>query len=401
MCFTNHCRTCNLAFANNFPSIILERGEDNRRETATGNGSLLYLGRYRMDLANVLTLYEALAGDRPGFLFSGQFNDEHTARLITLGEEVLEREDAQRNLRGRLAFVVVEAYQNIIRHRARLPEEREQREGRCMFVLRSTGPGHEVIAINPILAAEEAKLIATMERIKGVDLKGLKDMFLDGLRNQQRTERGGAGLGLIEMTRRSGHSLMHRLQELDPAHRLFTLQALVGATDEDLMSADNVKEMHRIVGQENIILFCKGRMTPGMRASLLPLIEPGGGERVAATDLRKQAWLAAWEFLDVISTTGGAPLMMLSQNDEGYVIVVGAAMNSADADRITAEVEAMNALSPGDLRTLYRDALLGRGEGPEKPRAGLLELARRSATPLQVSRSATGDRFLLLVEVRI
>ena len=65
-----------------------------------------------MDLHNVHTLYESLVGDKPAFLFSGEFNDEHSARLIKLGEEMLESEDAPRNLRGRLAFVLVEAYRD-------------------------------------------------------------------------------------------------------------------------------------------------------------------------------------------------------------------------------------------------------------------------------------------------
>ena len=129
-----------------------------------------------MDIAAAHTLYDALAGDRSSFLYSGAFPDDHTARLIALGEAFLNGQTVRRDELNRLSFVMVEAYQNIIRHRAR-DMAHDPREGRSMFLLRCETDAQHVLAINPVCKKETASLKDMLERLDGLDRSQLKELF--------------------------------------------------------------------------------------------------------------------------------------------------------------------------------------------------------------------------------
>ena len=69
-----------------------------------------------MHSAQLIRLFEALADEQLALLYGGRFPDAHTAELITLGEEALGGPGTEKALRSRTGFVMVEAYQNVLRH---------------------------------------------------------------------------------------------------------------------------------------------------------------------------------------------------------------------------------------------------------------------------------------------
>src|SRR5436190_17895600 len=239
-----------------------------------------------MDLATVHTLYDVLAGDRFCFLYIGRFHDEHTASLITLGEESLNEARTARAYRQRLSYVMVEAYQNIVRHRAALPLELERGTGRSLFVLRSHATGDEIIAMDPITEAEVPGLRANLDSIGGLDLRQLKELFLRGLQDGARSQRGGAGLGLIEMARRSGHHLRHALYPINAEHQLFALQIVVGDATEQATPIEVMPKLHDAVAGLDLLLLCKGASSAGVQEAVLRIIEKDLDERPDRADAR-------------------------------------------------------------------------------------------------------------------
>ena len=354
-----------------------------------------------MDLAAVHTMYEALAGPGTCFIYSGPFHDALTARLIDLGETVLEEEDAPRGHRGRLGFVMVEAYQNIVRHRAHLPAELAQGRGRSLFLMRTLGAGHEVVAMNPVPVAEEGSLRDLLQRLRGLDARQLKEMFLSGLRTGERTGRGGAGLGLIEMARRSGNGLRHQLVAVDQQHRLFTLQVAVDGDKQAALPPERTAALHAWVAGDDVQLCCMGRLGPGLQQALLAIIASDPDEGPGHGHARQRAWLAASGLLDALNRQGGNALMMLAGRDAARVLVLGVPMSHAEADALAAMVKELGQLDHAALRARYRDALLGRDARPVPATLGLLELLRHAAGPLCVHRQPHGEGTMLYVEAPI
>lgn len=354
-----------------------------------------------MDLATVHTLYDVLAGDRFCFLYSGRFHDEHTASLITLGEEVLNDARAERAYRQRLSYVMVEAYQNIVRHRAALPHELERGVGRSLFLMRSHSSGDEVLAMDPVTEAEIPELKASLERLGGLDLRQLKELFLRSLQDGSRSQRGGAGLGLIEMARRSGHRLRHALYPVDATHRLFALQIVVGDAAAQVTPLDALPQLHASVAALDLLLFCKGASSAGVQEAVLRIIEKDLDERHDRSDARTRAYLAAVEWLQGFVAVDAGPLVALGRCEGQYSLVLGVRVDAAVAERSLRDVEGINALEGAGLERYYRDVLLGRRQGEGPGFIGLLDLARRSTSQLRARQVPTADGVLFLLEALI
>lgn len=350
-----------------------------------------------MDQAAVQALYQSFAGDRLTFLYSGKFHDEHTARLITLGEEYLEREGTDKNVKSKLGFIMVEAYQNIVRHRTSI-KGGIQGEGRSMFLLRSTSAQHEVTAINAVSEKTVDPLTTSLEKLRALDLQQMKQVFLRGLQSEERTERGGAGLGLIEMARRSGHPLRYGFAAIDNAFRLFALQVLVGKGGAWRGDVSEAFKLHKLVVENDIAVLGRGRSAAGEQEAILRIIERDMEDDGGRSDVRTRAYLAISELLENLGTAGEGPMVFFRRVNTRTALVVGTPLTDAAMTRLVSAMEQVMSLDPQGLQRRYRDILLGRVESTDTMQLGLIELARSSSAPLKMMRSDSGSGPFAVLE---
>lgn len=353
-----------------------------------------------MDQAAVQALYQSFAGDRLTFLYSGKFHDEHTARLITLGEEYLEREGSDKSVKSKLGFIMVEAYQNIVRHRTAI-NGGLYGEGRSMFLLRSTAAQHEVTAINAVAEKTVAPLIASLEALRALDLQQMKQVFLRGLQSEERTERGGAGLGLIEMARRSGHPLRYGFAAIDNAFRLFALQVLVGKGGAWRGDVGDAFRMHKIVVENDIAVLGRGRSAAGEQEAILRIIERDMEDERGRSDVRTRAYLAVSELLENLGTAGEGPMILFRHAGDRTGLTVGTPLSDAAMARLVTAMEQVMVLDPQGLQRRYRDILLGRVGSTDTMQLGLIELARSSSAPLRMTRSDSAFGPFAVLEAMI
>jgi hypothetical protein len=330
-----------------------------------------------MDHAHVLALYESFAGDRLTFLYSGSFHDEHTARLIALQEDHLEQEGASRAVRGKLAFVMVEAYQNIVRHRVK-DERLLKGLGRSVFLLRSSSEAHEVTAINAVKHEDEEKLRAGLERLDGMDLQQLKQVFLRGLQNEERTDRGGAGLGLIEMARRTGNPLRYAFAPIDDDHKLFSLQVLIGAPRDWRSTGADLFDLQRTVSTYGISLICRGRAPAAVQENLLRMIDRDLDDDRARAERAKHAYLLITGAMADMVVAEEGPMVVVAIAGARITITVAAPLAANELQRVVHTVQTVSGLDAPGLQRRYRDILLGRVETAGGLELSLMDLARRS-----------------------
>lgn len=351
-----------------------------------------------MDQAAVQALYQSFEGDRLSFLYSGKFHDEHTARLISLGEEYLEREGADKSVRSKLGFIMVEAYQNIVRHRTAV-DAGLSGQGRSMFLLRSTSKQHEVTAINAVTEQAMNALATDLEKLRGLDLQQMKQVFLRGLQSEERTQRGGAGLGLIEMARRSGHPLRHQFRGIDGDLRLFALQVLVGKDEAWRGDVETVFATHKVIVEHEVAVLGRGRFAAGEQEAILRIIERDLADEHGRVDIRTRAFLAISELLENLGTAGDGPMILFHHpRDRATALVMGTPLSTSALMRLTAAMEQVRALDAQGLQRRYRDILLGRAEATDTMQLGLIELARSSSEPLRLTSSQGQQGPFVVIE---
>jgi len=343
-------------------------------------------------------LHRGLAGDRFCFAYSGAFHDGHTGRLIDLGEAVMEDAGAARNARHRLAYVMVEAYQNIIRHRASLPPDLSAGSGRSFFLLRCGQGFQQVVAVNAVARPEVPPLEEALAGLEGLDQVGLKERFLTKLSQEGMGRRGGAGLGLIEMARRSGNGLRHRMLELDKDHVLFRLEVNFGAAEAPAGGTDPCGFLHALFGREGLVFVHKGPRRAEVNDALVQLVDHDIALLGGRASGIKRALLGVMEVLDRSVHRDAMGLTVMGVQDGRARFAVGLVLPPDRARTFADLVRTVAALDMAGLHARYRGLLLAPAEAAQALELTLVELARVASAPLVCEeREEMGDTFITLM----
>ncbi|MCC6840179.1 MAG: hypothetical protein IT230_08485 [Flavobacteriales bacterium] len=162
-------------------------------------------------------------GNRFLFGYSGAFPDEHSARLIELVEVMAARDQSLRSGKGRLAFILVEAYQNIIRHQAISATADPWGAARPMFLIQDQ-QGMQVMTTRNAVSHKQAEALRTqLAELVRMEDAALKELLLQGIQRPSTTGVRGAGLGLIGMLRRTGEKPTWTFAPVDKEHQAFSL----------------------------------------------------------------------------------------------------------------------------------------------------------------------------------
>lgn len=165
------------------------------------------------------------------------FNGPLTEGLIKdLGEAVrhyLEQDSGSRAQVMDVFSVFIEQTQNIRQYAvSRAADAAEQRHLSSAICVISPDQGHYLVSSGNWVRREDASgLTAHLERLRGLDAEGLKRFYKEVLRAPVGEGATTAGLGLIDMARKSRRPLDYSCQESPPGGPegfvFFSLQAVV------------------------------------------------------------------------------------------------------------------------------------------------------------------------------
>lgn len=212
-------------------------------------------------------LYKDLQDDDFCFAYLDHFSDSSTDAIIALQDARLAD---KRKVRKKISFLVTECFQNIVRH----AEDSDQQFDK-LFGLRSSGTTHTISTINPIIKAKQTKLQDSIEHLKELSPEDLKAIYLGSLTGNDFSNKGGAGLGLIEMARKSKRVPTYDFKDIDDSLSAFTLNLALsenkdGSIDEETRSMDQFYDYFK---SERVLMMQKGDFSQEIVLSLFELIE--------------------------------------------------------------------------------------------------------------------------------
>ena len=128
---------------------------------------------------------------------------------------------------------MVEALQNIVKHSS----EQGMKAGSlvsksAIFMISKDDQRYCVMTGNPILKESVAKLRSDMDELNSKDKEGLKELYKEIIKNTQISEKGGAGLGFVDMARKSGEKLEFLFANIDQDYDFFCLKVNIPRGNE-------------------------------------------------------------------------------------------------------------------------------------------------------------------------
>lgn len=282
-----------------------------------------------MDIGFALFLHRELRNARCIFGYSGPFPDEHSARLIELGEAVREGPEEAPVSKGRLGYIMVEAYQNIVRHRSESGGMKPWGDGRSLFMLRCGAHGQRVIAQNPVARQQVEKLDGLLAELHGKDNAALKRRYLEEIQRASRPGARGAGLGLIEMVRRSGGNATWEFTPIDAAHVRFALALDLGGMPA-APGPEGDAGLRREVLKHQVPLFYGGRWSCAVEDVLRGFAAGESPARGRELQVRTRKF---GRMVRLVRSFAGdaAPLLVVLHGAGGPGLAVGAVMDEGRA----------------------------------------------------------------------
>jgi hypothetical protein len=154
--------------------------------------------------------------------YQGDITQETTKSILTMAERSLQASEKDPVIKRKVFNVMVELLQNIVKHNETLTDG-----STGIFLIARESRRYAIMSGNPISKKNVPALRDTLNRINSLDKDGLKDLYKNIIQGTTLSEKGGAGLGFVDMARKSGEKLLFDFPETSGTTCFFCLKVNV------------------------------------------------------------------------------------------------------------------------------------------------------------------------------
>jgi len=174
----------------------------------------------------IYDLHRTMMSQKLILVYQGDFTQETTKSILAMAERNIDSSGEDANIKRKVFNVMVESLQNIVKHSDELIDGATHSHA-AIFLIGRESNRYTIMAGNPIRKSNVAKLKEKLERINSLDKDGLKELYKEIIKNTTISEKGGAGLGFVDMARKSGGKLEFEFPEMSADYCFFCLKVNV------------------------------------------------------------------------------------------------------------------------------------------------------------------------------
>jgi len=159
--------------------------------------------------------------------FKGEMSTELLTSILQIIENKLDRFGEPPRIKKRMFNIMVECLQNLHHHLSRPDVTRDKEIPSVIIMVAKNVTGYSIITGNFIEENEVDQLKGRLEEINGMTKEEIKAMYKTVLANGKMSEKGGGGLGMIDIARKSGEKLDFGFIPFDNNKSFFSLNVKV------------------------------------------------------------------------------------------------------------------------------------------------------------------------------
>lgn len=347
----------------------------------------------------VYHFFRKFKSDHFSLAYMGEFDDEFTEGLMRSNETSIHE---PKNFKKRLSFLIAECFQNIIRHEDKPDIITRTNDKPKIFLLRNVGNSHYISSTNLISNTKKADLELKLNSINTLSPEDLKNVYVSALTNNEISEKGGGGLGLIEMARKSESPLEFAFEFVNYYLSIFYIQVRFIAfkkDDEDSIPDSNeaitineTKDIYNLMLEEKVVMIRKGDFS---QESILPVINLIEGNLKLQTNFsgsKKTTMYLMVELLQNISKHGlkinkeREGIFMISKNNNKYILSAGNYLDTNAVEQLKTQLENVAQLGKNELTELYKNTLFKKEPNKNgNAGIGLIEICKYSTEKIKFS----------------
>jgi hypothetical protein len=346
-----------------------------------------------MDLTR--RIRDKMMKERLMFVYRGVVTNENSTSLLMLLEKEMETSEFATVGRKRLFMFVLESLQNVSRHSSPV-----QHADMSLVVYSKNGDGYTVTTGNVIPFSAIQELKAKLDEINSLDTNEIRKFYRQMLGSSDFSNKGGAGLGLIEMAKKTGNKLDYDFVPVRTDFSYFILSKTVdsqgvgvhfGATSKPF-KGKSVAQLERLMADNNVYLIWSGHLSPDVGKEVLSFTETKLTEDDIETNMKKRVFSVLVEILENLAKYSpgeaaeekfGMPVAMLRLVEDEYILTTGNLILNTNVDLLREKLDLINVYDRVGLKELFRNSISGQTiQTDSTGNMGLIDMARKSGSKL-------------------
>lgn len=180
----------------------------------------------------IYDLHQSMMTHNVILIYEGDFTQETTKSILSMAERNLESSGEESGIKRRIFNVMVEALQNIVKHSDEVEDAEKGKHHAAIFLIGNEQSRYSIMSGNPVKKENVELLKNSLSKINNLDKDGLKELYKDIIKNTTLSDKGGAGLGFVDMARKSGEKLEWSFIDMDDEFSFFCLKVNIARAKE-------------------------------------------------------------------------------------------------------------------------------------------------------------------------
>lgn len=180
----------------------------------------------------IYDLHKIMLSQNLILVYEGEFTQEVTKSVLAMAERNMDSFGEEGAVKRKVFNIMVECLQNITKHAVSYDADSYGRNS-AIFMIGKQQDEYVITSGNAILNEEVDSMVRRLENINSMDREGLKELYKEiikkpaGPDGKLLTPKGGAGLGFVDMARKSGNKLGYDIERVNDKISFFSLKTTI------------------------------------------------------------------------------------------------------------------------------------------------------------------------------
>ncbi len=338
-----------------------------------------------MDYDLTYNFFKKFREDSLVIIYSGHFNDRSLISLTDIIGLHYELSDNRNKYKGRFVYLTVETFQNVIRYAKPLMKKININGYNNFFYTRKKDDDFFISTANLVDNNAVKAIKDRIEEVNKLERQELNKKYKEVLLNQAFSKQGGAGLGFIEMSRKTQQKLEYMFEKIKAdalIYYLFLKFITPQSQEQDInnYSTQSVQEMYKLFIRKNIILFIKHEFNESINEAIFRVTEMNMQEEDSNNG--RIIFQLSVEALQNISKHAYAVnnkkegIYYIRKEDDNYIVTTGNYISNLDIESLSKFLDLLKNSDKEGLNYLYREKITSTEEFDGNGGLGFIDIAR-------------------------
>lgn len=178
-------------------------------------------------MENIHDFYTKMEDGNILLSFKGEVTSDLLTSILQIMESKMETLAEPPIIKKKVYNILVECLQNLYHHLENDDLATPMNEKSALFMIKKQDDEYSIMTGNYIVNENVPPMKNRLDTINSMDTLQLKTYYKEVLNNGEMSTKGGGGLGMIDIARKSGKKLEYRFDKVDNKFSFFSLNVKV------------------------------------------------------------------------------------------------------------------------------------------------------------------------------